>query len=56
MLPYQPLKMTLAIKVVKIDSKIIISLPQSKSVKQTVYGIHDRLRYRDIRAGLTSRN
>jgi hypothetical protein len=28
--------MTLAIKVVKIDSKIAISLPQSKSVKQTV--------------------
>ncbi len=28
--------MTLAIKVVKIDSEIIISLPWSKSVKQTV--------------------
>ncbi len=32
----RPLKMTLAIKVVKIDSKIIISLPLSKSAKQTV--------------------
>jgi hypothetical protein len=37
-----PLKMILAIKVVKIDSKIITLLPQSKLVKQTVetaYGV-----------------
>jgi hypothetical protein len=36
LLPHHPLKMTLAIKVVKIDSKIIISLPQSKLLTQTV--------------------
>ncbi len=33
----RPLKMTLAVKVVKIDSKVIILLSLSKSVKQTVY-------------------
>ncbi len=32
LLPHQPQKMKLASKVVKIDLKIIISLPQSKSV------------------------
>ncbi len=37
LLPQQHLKMTLAIKVVKIDPKIIISIPQSKLVKQTVW-------------------
>jgi hypothetical protein len=36
LLPQQPLKMMLAIKVDKFDSKIIILLPQSKSVKQIV--------------------
>jgi hypothetical protein len=35
-LPQQLLKMTLAIKVVKIDFKIIILPPRSKLVKQTV--------------------
>ncbi len=35
LLHQRPLKMTLAIKVVKINLKIIILLPQSKSVKQT---------------------
>jgi hypothetical protein len=34
--PQPPLNMMLIIKVVKIDSKIIISLPWSKSVKHTV--------------------
>jgi hypothetical protein len=37
LLPQWSLKMMLIIKVVKIDSKIIISLPQSKSAKQTVH-------------------
>ncbi len=36
LLPKQPLKTMFAIKVDKIDSKIIISVPLSKSVKQTV--------------------
>jgi hypothetical protein len=35
-LPQWPLKMTLAIKVVKIHPKIIILLPKYKSVKKTV--------------------
>ncbi len=42
----RPLKMTHTIKVFKIDSKIIISLPQSKSLKQTVFlniGIDDEM-------------
>ncbi len=34
-LPQWPFKTTLAIKVVKIDLKIIISLPSSISLKQT---------------------
>jgi hypothetical protein len=34
--PQWPQKPMLAIKVVKINSKIIISLPRSKSVKLTV--------------------
>jgi hypothetical protein len=36
-LPYRPLKTSLAIKVIKNDSKIIILLPRSKLVKQSVY-------------------
>ncbi len=36
LMPQQPLKLTLAIKLVNIDSKIIISLPWSKSVNQIV--------------------
>jgi hypothetical protein len=36
LLPQQPLNITLAVKVVKIDFKIIISLPKSKPAKQTV--------------------
>ncbi len=43
LLPQQPLKMTLAIKVVKIDSKLIISLLRSESVKQTVTGVPSHL-------------
>jgi hypothetical protein len=36
LLPRQPPKMILVLKVVKFDSKIIILLPWSKSMKQTV--------------------
>ncbi len=36
-LPQQPQNMTLAVKVVKIDWKIIISLPQSEFVKHLYY-------------------
>ncbi len=39
LLPQRPLKMTIDIKVVKIDSKIIIWLPQSKSAEQAVENI-----------------
>ncbi len=38
-LPQQPLKMMLIIKLVKIDSKMIILIPRSKSVKQSVLDI-----------------
>jgi hypothetical protein len=34
LLPQRPLKMTLAVKVVKIESKIIIFLPSSQMVKK----------------------
>ena len=40
-MPQQPQKMTLALKVVQIDSKIIISVHKSKSVTQSVELITD---------------
>jgi hypothetical protein len=42
LLPQQPLKTTITMTVVEINSKIILLLPQSKPVKQTVHATRDR--------------